>query len=693
MSAIDVQNAKQIRDPMDVLITLSLGTDIAMTYSGYSSAKVADGVLNQSSWPMRGLADLQGNGFPLDGSRVLYNPNTSPSQTNGKLGVRGNVGQPVSITATGEEAIAALAIYVTGAASVTLNGETTEITGNHVTLRLLNTTAALTFQPSSEDRRIEIITVLPEADFVINNDNLIKATVSLRSDLSIINPTLPESELNVEVYQDLDISEAVASIPEDTPITYQAGYPGDMSPVRKFYVSGQVTWADNVLNIHAVDAVHFLDKEIGPLGFWSLRAGYQETSPTKLTDTLAISIKNCGVDAQTEVILFRMVPFAGAVYKATEVPSEVTLRQFLAFASNVFKIEHIPGSCVWRDNPPAEVDYWVNYVDAGIPKLNTVKKSVQWAVSEEDCASVLQHADRKISEILVDYSTVEVLKHSYPMWDGAGEGGSVTWQKNGPAFLNFDKPMDVFMIGLKTSDIPSVTPSTTGRTAIPILPVTESGKPVAYPELEMVTYPCRLMGDGGSWIDSTRRSQVGDTIITDSTPQSLVDDRGSKVFSQVVPETAGYNESLDWKWRNQNAAWEGLVTAGYISAEDDTATLKILGTTIQSEKMNKQYVSPHTDAGVSVDIKSAINGIVEIYNPSTSRELKVFPDMAFESLFNRSPITCSFTWKGDPRIQPRDVFTFHRLDGTDEEWTFENITITHEGGGTSAEITARKGIV
>ena len=71
----------------------------------------------------------------------------------------------------------------------------------------------------------------------------------------------------------------------------------------------------------------------------------------------------------------------------------------------------------------------------------------------------------------------------------------------------------------------------------------------------------------------------------------------------------------------------------------------------------------------------------------------VFPDMAFNQLLNRSGVTGSFTWKGDPRMQPRDVFTFHFKDGSTELRTIESINLKHEGGGTIAEITYRKGIV
>jgi hypothetical protein len=68
----------------------------------------------------------------------------------------------------------------------------------------------------------------------------------------------------------------------------------------------------------------------------------------------------------------------------------------------------------------------------------------------------------------------------------------------------------------------------------------------------------------------------------------------------------------------------------------------------------------------------------------------LYPDYAY--LFSRSNITGSFTFKGDPRMQPRDIFSFHRLDGNVETCTIETITLTHEGGGTKAEVTYRKGI-
>lgn len=69
----------------------------------------------------------------------------------------------------------------------------------------------------------------------------------------------------------------------------------------------------------------------------------------------------------------------------------------------------------------------------------------------------------------------------------------------------------------------------------------------------------------------------------------------------------------------------------------------------------------------------------------------IYPD--YQHLFNRSNKTYTFTWKGHPKMQPRDVMTFNRVDGTSVTGTIENIQLKHEGGGTIATIVMREGII
>lgn len=78
MSTIDTQNAKQIRDAMEVHCGLSARytkADLSVTaQSGQIAA--TDSNLSESidadKWNMRKLADFQGDGVPLDGSCELW---------------------------------------------------------------------------------------------------------------------------------------------------------------------------------------------------------------------------------------------------------------------------------------------------------------------------------------------------------------------------------------------------------------------------------------------------------------------------------------------------------------------------------------------------------------------------------------------------------------------------------------------
>ena len=679
MSAIDIQNSRQIRDPMDVLITLTLGTNIALTYSGYSSAKVADGVLNQSSWPMRGLADLQGNGFPLDGSRVLYNPNTSPSQTNGKLGVRGNVGQPVSVTATGNDTIAALAISVTGAASVTLNGRTTEITGNRVTLQLLNTTAALTFQPSSEDRRIEIITVLPEADFVINNDNLIKATVSLRSDLSLFDQTLPESELNVEVYQDDDISEAVASIPEDTPITYQAGYPGDMSPVRKFYVSGQITWADNALNIRAVDSVHFLDNFVFAAPLETDETGAVFDIPRRVYKKLGLKI-----EGQASTYNSEWGTSACIIKEGT------TARDLFAFLNQYGNVTDRNARLINDPSKSLRLSLQYGFVDAGIPHLYTYKSTPHLTIKEEDCADVKKSIDVKIGAV---EASIERLPNTNWMNLPDQKVGTAAFVKNVGTSLSFDKYAMYWRVGLNVgwdyeTEVGKKIAAKYGTShdhfgIWPVVPLDSAGH----------YYPDHIPGFY-NFFSKIQHSNIPQEAYMDepSTTNEV------KIYASFIPWAQRYN---NWEYESTGTKtistaaqmWSALRAAGIVSATDTSVELDIYAGTFDVEPQILSIVRDASAKTATVDSVPIIGQIAVRSGEDENKDTVIFPQPMLGTPLYLSPETGSFLWKGDPRLQPREQVYFRRLDGNLEEITLENITITHVGGGTSAEITYRKVIV
>ncbi len=95
-------------------------------------------------------------------------------------------------------------------------------------------------------------------------------------------------------------------------------------------------------------------------------------------------------------------------------------------------------------------------------------------------------------------------------------------------------------------------------------------------------------------------------------------------------------------------------------------------------------------AGITMEASPIAYG--QVYGEPASGQTAVFIYPNYRNLFQRSNITGSFLWKGDPRMQPRDVFGLHRLDGSEELCTIESITLKHEGGGTTAEIAYRLGV-
>ena len=688
MSEIDVQNAKQIRDPMTVLITMEVPDDeVTLTYSGYSSAKVADGSLG-NAWPMRLLADLKGDGFPLNGNHVVYNPSTSASETNGKIGVRSNIGQAVSVTVTGNRSIASLSIFVTGAASVTYNGTTTAIVGGQAVIPVGVRSITLTFNPSSATDRIEVSEIVAGTTLRITNDTLIKATVSLRSDLSLFDQTLPESELNIEVYNDADISEIVASLPEDTPITYQAGYEGDMSPIRKFYVSGQVTWADNVLNIHAVDAVHFLAEKETQAPILVDDSDYFERMGRYMLEVAGVQFTSSGL----------------APYKSCYgiIPKGTNYRDFIASLNKFFNITDkngvlLDGSATLSG--PAQY----RYVDAGIPTIRWTAKETGITIAEEDCADVNKNIEIVSSSVAAEWTAITD-DDFYDHWDDyyGQVVGSATLVNGVGATLNFDKIAFVWTIGLPMTlgnkdsyDQKMIDAGYSGWSYmydnVAIVPAKSDGWPITNEENDGLYSPWRYLPDIKGWGSLLMDADVPQEVFKSYPPRDEV-----KLFSSFIP----WDQPIaDWGYisgitdpRTIAQVWQIMKNANVFNADAEKVDLTISGCAVDTEQKALMYQKNGDNINTYNYGELPWYGQL-LFAKSGSSPIEGYPEKSMTAPMYRSPITYSFTWKGDPRMQPRDVTEWERLDGTTETITLENITLTHEKGGTVAEITARKGIV
>ena len=684
-TTIDRENAKQIRQPMDVLITMQVpDDDITLSFSWYTStSKVSDGRLTQPTWPMRRLADLQGDGFALSGSYALYESLT-PSATNGKLGVRGHVGQAVNLTVTGSQQMAGLTLLVTGAESVTYNGYSHEVTSGRVSFLVGATSATLTLTPASEDTRIEISEVQTGADITINNDNLISCTVSLRSDLSPFDQTLPESELNIDAYFDEDVSEAVAMIPDDTPIYYRAGYDSDMSPLRSFYVAGQVTWADNVLSIHAVDAVHFLDDvEIG--------APITEEDSDYIMNATFYLLDLAGIECEDYT---QIGWWSGA--QRWIIKEGTKARDFIAFLNQCFNLTDGDDN-LYDGTGQLQQELQYAYVDAGVPTLTTRSLDRGYhSVYEHDCADVKRSIERLPGSVSAEY-----LRITNPgMPDGgayAQKIGTATFIKNVGTSLSFDKYAYEWTIGLylgpnRDNDIAKKLANKFGiffsfYNTCMVVPANDSG--YWYTN----TYSTQVMTDHGSVGKKLAKGEIPQSKFGGYPPNS----GNSGNFSAFVPWSQAYH--ANWRYDNDPAhqirtaaqMWNVLTAAGVIASDAQTIDLDIYGCAFNLEA--DTYTNTIDEKGGTYTYgELPVIGRMAA-KTATNTDTPIYPNRMLSVGMYRSPITGSFTWKGDPRMQPRDIIHFHRLDGTVEDVTIESITLKHAEGGTTAEITYRKGVI
>ena len=667
-TTIDIENAKQIRQPMDVIIQVLMEETATLSFT-YSGQKIADGVLNQPDWEMRKLADLQWNGFELDGSAVLYDSTVTASAANGKIGVRGHIGRPVTVSVTASASVDRLTVNATGCKSVQYNGFTYSMRNGYAIIPIGGTSAVFVFQPETDTKRVEVSDIRPGVQMRITNDNLISAVVSLRSDLSILEPTLPESEINIEAYMDEDYSELLASIPDETPVTYQAGYEGDMSPVRKFYLAEQITWADNVMSIHAVDAVHLLDVDTGS-------ALVAENKYITCFAGVAWAFINKYVGAYFNILS----PSGGSARGKLIVDGGITARDYIATVNNLLHQSD---------------DIWYTYVDAGIPDFKFVKPSSSFRINEDDCADCQNNTERVLSSIRVLHRNL-ILNDSTVSGAALGTANVI---KGVGASMSFDFDfVRSCAIGLLrgTEDFNKYIGTSNYQLYCGVLPqipmLKEGGASFICWDVSLVGLRREGASVGLSGMDRLLGNNLSQGNFV-SIPETWSTEHPT--YAQFIPWDAVYDPDDEY-WngnpagvniRSQLIAWNRLINRGVIDSSVTEYSFYIGG---RAYRENSEYITFSSGrSGVEAVIDSP-PWLGDITMESTGA--KVYPDGAYNSLLQRSNVTGSFTWKGDPRMQPRDVFTFHRLDGTNEVCTLENITITHEKGGTSAEITYRKGV-
>ena len=76
----------------------------------------------------------------------------------------------------------------------------------------------------------------------------------------------------------------------------------------------------------------------------------------------------------------------------------------------------------------------------------------------------------------------------------------------------------------------------------------------------------------------------------------------------------------------------------------------------------------------------------------TASSVKSMWGLFLKQIGDRSNITYSFKYRGNPRMQPRDIIHM-KINGETVDMTIDNLTLEHSEGGLISQIECRKGII
>lgn len=598
MTTINAQNALQIREkPMEVYITLQTGSSAKISnYTPQGSYKSYDNTLGDSALSMREIADLAGEGFPLDGSHVLFDATETPSSSNGKLGLRGTAGQNLAVTISAAATMTAVTVSTRGTATIAVGGTTYPATGLNV-IPINAASATLILSPTDPNGRAEIDYIVPGIILTATNDTLTRCTLALRGNLDVIDHSWEESEIEFQMYYPYDISSSFAYVQNEWPITYQAGYDGDLSPERKFYISDAITMENNIITIRGVDASHLLsERTINESTFTTMRNSVYKD----IYDYFVGNIRWSGITIVREQKWSQ--PWSGAVQ--TVIIPEMTARDLVAGVMNL-TMNHTRGSN----------HYGMQFVDAGIPTVEhgdgTVYGNI-WTIRKSDCGEWQETRERAIAKIK---NSNEERKFNE------------TFTVSNKERILFTETPDPYYI--PASEVKNITPMKRGE------------------ELDL-SY------------DSFYSIASGNINLA-----SITATPSHGFFKALNDSVLRYDRNLGAYVLDHEKIVSGypIAITGGVSS----------------------FSNPDGLPGQIIEMEPFIYGIITDSNGETV--------LNYPSLFKRSTHTIKFTWKGDPRMQPLDYIRLIDDTGPAARSTWfrvTNIDLTHEGGGTQAEIEARE---
>lgn len=581
MPTINAENLKSIRQAMEIHVAFSADLELNLTYSIQGSIAALDNnysdSLEHSAWYFQKLADLANGGFPLDSTIDLYDPSSTGTEQ-GKIGLLSSVGGSLTVTVNASTVMPAVTIeFRDSEGTVTANGLTYDI--QQFTVIPVNArSVTLTITNSSQTKRLQIGSIYAGISATFDTDSIISCNLSLQSDLKPNNPSLPISSIEMTALYREDLSAVIGAMPDNAPITYYSGYPGDYSQTRHFYLSEPAQIKNGVIEIHGEDSVRFLDGVEVPYEVFQTRG---HMAAGNINYWIEKKLKDAGVPVMT----YGIAQSGSTSTHTYGLIKSGSLRDHIANIMNLCKTN----------------SYYPRFVDAGDPRLYVSKPTTaSYTINESDCGDVETFYDKQIALIKTDDD----------------HGLTATAWANLDSFIELEHEKKV-----------------------------KAGKKYVI-NAEDDTYFYTYYFYGGQTVN--------------------------KLWQTPVSVAYRPNKTSEKKTVSGSTQWTNLVS--------------IEGAELEITDSSKRITPAVKRTGATLEIEPMFYGVI-----LKDLDTTLYPN--YKDLFDRSNETGSFTWKGNPKMQPRDIFNFVRLDGTTEVCTIESIELKHERGGLSATISYRKGIV
>ena len=371
MTTIAAENRKTLRQALRVECGFNETSDTPISIEPIGSESEYDGIANIDCVLTVTLMDLAGDGFLNDGAAVPMETETDTYRY-GYVSAETAIADGSFLTPFGVT-IEAANNWDHVTLEITIDGVYQHVVYNDLHWSGGKTTVYV--NNGTPGRRAFITGVYLGKYWGWDNDSLISVNLDLRSVSTAIGGELEASTIEINAYEPEDVTDIIGYISKGAPIWYSAGYDGDMSEKRRFYLSDLITWKDNVLTITGQDSTMFLDnKSVITQCRWG--AG---------TFDVAWWIYN-RVKKALEDITYDEVGSANTITGNDQILlfEEMAARTIISDYTNIFR----------------DTDYvCITYVDAGIPKLYLGSVGNTWTIYDDEIADLTTSAEQNINEI------------------------------------------------------------------------------------------------------------------------------------------------------------------------------------------------------------------------------------------------------------------------------------------------------